>query len=155
MKAALIVQVAWGLAACGGSQSASAPTIVVDGSSILIVDDSDGSTPVKIPFEVDSHVLKESSHAPLDVLAAFVDGRGDYKLIEVQGHSDERGSEAYNLDLSKRRAESVIDYLVGAGVDRERLRARGLGSSRPIIRGSDERAWSRNRRVEFVIIEQD
>jgi outer membrane protein OmpA-like peptidoglycan-associated protein len=155
IQAALISQLAWGLGACGGSQSTSHPTIVVDGSSILIVDDADGSTPVEIPFEVDSAILKEDSHAPLDVLAAFVKGREDYKLIEVHGHSDERGSEDYNLQLSQRRAESVIDYLVGAGVDRSRLRAKGFGSSRPAVHGSGESAWSRNRRVEFVIVEAD
>jgi outer membrane protein OmpA-like peptidoglycan-associated protein len=155
ISAALISQLAWALAACGGSQSATSPTIVVDGASILIVDDADGTTPVEIPFEVDSHVLKDESHAPLSVLANFVRDRDDYKLIEVHGHSDERGSEAYNVQLSQRRAESVIDYLVGVGVERSRLRAKGFGSSRPAVHGSGESAWSRNRRVEFVIVEAD
>jgi OmpA-OmpF porin, OOP family len=154
MSAALAVQLVLLSSACGGAQT-SGVQVVVHGSSILLVDDGDGTTPIEIPFEVDSHVLKPSSHAPLDVLAAFVTARDDYKLIEVHGHSDERGSEQYNVNLSLQRAQSVIDYLVDKGIDRQRLRAKGFGSTRPAVKGSDESAWRLNRRVEFVIIETD
>ena len=155
LTVALALQLGLATSGCGGTQSPGAgdPTITVEGSSILIVDESESSSAVKIPFEVDSHVLREASYRPLDVLAEFVNLREDYTLIEVHGHSDERGSEAYNQSLSTRRAASVIDYLVGQGVDRSRLRAKGFGSSRPAVLGTGKSAWSRNRRVEFVIAE--
>ena len=156
IAAALLAHLGLALFACGGAQSsggAGDPQILVDGSSILIVEDLDDPTPVKIHFELDSHVLRETSHHPLAVLADFVNSRDDYALIEVHGHSDERGSEQYNRELSTRRAQSVVDYLVGEGVERERLRPRGFGSSRPAVQGSGESAWSQNRRVEFVLVD--
>lgn len=139
---------------CGGSQAVE-PRIVEKGSQIVIVDEAKESIPIDIRFEVDSHVLRESARAPLDALAEFLKSREDYGLIEVQGHSDERGGVAYNRTLSTRRARSVLDYLVEQGVERERLRARGFGSSRPAVQGTDESAWSRNRRVEFRVIDQE
>jgi outer membrane protein OmpA-like peptidoglycan-associated protein len=151
--AALVLLLGSGTLGCGGAQTVK-PRIIEDGTSIVIVDDANDSIPIEIRFEVDSHVLRASSHAPLDALAEFLQAREDYTLIEVHGHSDERGTEAYNRSLSKRRAQSVIDYLVTQGIERDRLRAKGFGSSRPAVQGTDESAWSQNRRVEFVIIEQ-
>jgi peptidoglycan-associated lipoprotein len=69
--------------------------------------------------------------------------------VELQGHADERGSEAFNLVLSKSRAEVVRTYLVAAGVDPGRITLKAFGGSQPFTRGNDLGSYARNRRVEF------
>jgi hypothetical protein len=76
------------------------------------------------------------------------------RSIEVQGHTDERGDDDYNLDLSRRRAAAVVDYLVAHGVDPGRLTSRGYGETQPIDRRHTEAAWALNRRVSFVLKKQ-
>ena len=71
--------------------------------------------------------------------------------IRLEGHADERGSTEYNLALGSRRAESVRDFLSGFGISADRLTTTSFGEDRPLVSRSDENAWSRNRRVEFVI----
>jgi peptidoglycan-associated lipoprotein len=70
--------------------------------------------------------------------------------LRVEGHADERGSLEYNLALGLRRAQSVRDYLAGFGIDGSRLMIESLGEDRPLDSGSNEQAWSRNRRAEFI-----
>jgi peptidoglycan-associated lipoprotein len=71
--------------------------------------------------------------------------------LRIEGHADERGSLEYNLALGMRRAQSVMDYLAGFGLDRSRFTVESLGEDRPADPGRTEAAWSRNRRAEFVI----
>jgi peptidoglycan-associated lipoprotein len=71
--------------------------------------------------------------------------------IRMEGHADERGSTEYNLALGSRRAESVREFLSGFGIDGSRLMTTSFGEERPLVNRSDEDAWARNRRVEFVI----
>ena len=71
--------------------------------------------------------------------------------IEVQGNCDERGSNEYNLALGNRRAESARRYLIDLGINSSRLSTVSYGEERPAVRGSNEVAWARNRRDEFVI----
>jgi outer membrane protein OmpA-like peptidoglycan-associated protein len=75
-------------------------------------------------------------------------------LLEVQGHTDERGDDNYNLDLSNRRAAAVMQYLVDHKVDPKRLEAQGYGETQPKDKRHNEAAWFINRRVEFVIIKR-
>ena len=72
--------------------------------------------------------------------------------IELRGHTDDVGGEADNLALSQRRAEAVRDYLVGAGIAQDRLRATGFGESRPLLEGTDEESRRVNRRTEFRVM---
>ena len=78
----------------------------------------------------------------------------DYSKIqvEVQGHTDSDGSATYNLQLSDSRAQSVMQYLVEAGVDAERLQAKGYGEVVPIADNETDEGKEKNRRVEFKII---
>jgi outer membrane protein OmpA-like peptidoglycan-associated protein len=143
------------LLACGGAQKPR-PKVVIIGTSIVIVDaDSNEQVPIEVPFEVDSAKLDPESFGMLDALAMFLDGNPDLKLIEIQGHTDDRGVEAENYELSVQRAKAVLDYLVSKKVDANRLRSKGFGSSKPAAAGRGESAWSKNRRVEFLIIRRD
>lgn len=124
-----------------------------DGRSLI---DTETDTVVlrDIHFEFDSAVIKEESHDILETIARSLSVHTDIALVEVQGHTDERGAAAYNLDLSERRARAVVAFLVAAGVDASRLRARGYGESMPVSPGHGEEVWARNRRVELVILER-
>ena len=69
--------------------------------------------------------------------------------ISIEGHADERGTREYNLALGQRRAESVASYLNASGVSRNRLITKSYGEERPLSLGSNDTAWSKNRRVEI------
>ena len=104
-----------------------------------------------IEFEFDSAKLKDSATPVLDsVVQALIDNP-DIRLVEVQGHTDERGDDAYNMDLSIRRAASVREYLESHGIAASRLISHGYGETRPLDKAHTEEAWAKNRRVEFVI----
>jgi OmpA-OmpF porin, OOP family len=120
--------------------------VVVTDTKIEILD--------KIYFEYDSDVIQKRSFGILDAIAATMQGNPDIKLVEIQGHTDERGSDAYNLDLSDRRAASVRRYLTEHGVDAGRLQSQGYGETQPIAQGRNEAAWAKNRRVEFLILKR-
>ena len=69
--------------------------------------------------------------------------------ISIEGHADERGTREYNLALGQRRSESVANYLVANGINRNRLIMKSYGEERPLSLGSNDTAWSKNRRVEI------
>ena len=103
-----------------------------------------------INFKVDSDELKESSFKTLDD-AADILIKYEEICLEIQGHASAEGDDQYNLELSQRRAESVMRYLVNRGISDRRLLAIGFGETRPIAEDSlDGRVL--NRRVEFHII---
>ena len=104
-----------------------------------------------INFEYDKDVIKADSYYILDAVVAAVKGNPDFALIEVQGHTDERGDDAYNLDLSERRAKAVVAYLIAHGIAAERLMSLGYGETQPVDRRHSEAAWQVNRRVNFLL----
>ena len=71
--------------------------------------------------------------------------------LRIEGYCDERGSTAYNLALGNRRAEAIRQFLTGFGLSESRFEIVSFGEGRPLVQGSNEDAWARNRRVEFVI----
>jgi peptidoglycan-associated lipoprotein len=71
--------------------------------------------------------------------------------IEVQGHADERGTTQYNMALGQRRVNQVIRYMESNGISSSRLRAVSYGEESPLTMGTDDDAWSQNRRAEFKI----
>ena len=71
--------------------------------------------------------------------------------MRMEGHADERGSNEYNIALGSRRAEAVIAFITGFGINASRFETVSYGEERPLVRRSDEAAWGQNRRVEFVI----
>jgi OOP family OmpA-OmpF porin len=108
----------------------------------------------KIYFETDKDVIMEKSFPLLDAIAATIKGHPEISLIEIQGHADERGDDEHNLDLTDRRAHSVMRALEDRGVELGRLRARGYGETRPVCTQHNEDCWSKNRRVEFIILKR-
>jgi outer membrane protein OmpA-like peptidoglycan-associated protein len=111
----------------------------------------------EVYFEFDKSDIKPESYPVLDGGAETIKivfaGNADVK-IEVQGHTDSKGSDEYNLNLSNRRANSVKDYLViNHGLTPDRLLARGYGESRPVASNDTDAGRAKNRRVEFVVIE--
>ena len=108
----------------------------------------------KIHFEYDSAVIQKRSYPILDSIAVALEHNPDILLVEIQGHTDERGSDAYNLDLSDRRAAAVRSYLVDHGITPGRLESQGYGETQPLDKRHTERAWSKNRRVEFLIVKR-
>ncbi len=103
-----------------------------------------------IQFETASADLDQRSHQTLDALARIIKDCPDF-VIEVEGHTDNMGEPANNQRLSERRAYSVRDYLVRAGVRTESLSAIGYGASRPIASNDTAAGMARNRRIEFNI----
>jgi outer membrane protein OmpA-like peptidoglycan-associated protein/flagellar hook assembly protein FlgD len=104
-----------------------------------------------IRFEYNSADLKdERSLKILDKVARILQRYRTYK-VQVDGHTDNIGSQAYNLDLSTRRAQTVMNYLVKKGVSMDNLRARGIGLLRPTADNATEEGRAKNRRVEFLL----
>jgi outer membrane protein OmpA-like peptidoglycan-associated protein len=108
----------------------------------------------KVYFELDSAILSAESFRILDDVAATLENHAELVRVEVQGHTDDQGEDAYNLALSQRRAEAVRAYLIAQGVPQERLTARGFGETLPLQPGSSEDARDVNRRVAFMIVER-
>lgn len=107
----------------------------------------------KIFFDTDKATIKPVSFPVLDDVADVIRVNSDIKLVEVQGHTDWRGSDDYNLKLSQRRAESAVKYLIDKGVDPSKLRAVGYGETQPIAANNTAEGMSQNRRTEFIIAE--
>ena len=106
----------------------------------------------KVFFDLDSAVITGVSYRVLDDVAAALENHAELRLLEVQGHTDDVGAEDYNQDLSQRRAEAVRKYLIGQGVEPDRLVARGYGETKPLQEGSSEEARDVNRRVMFKVL---
>jgi outer membrane protein OmpA-like peptidoglycan-associated protein len=107
----------------------------------------------KVFFEIDRAELQRDSVFVLDDLAKTLLEHPEIKLIRVEGHTDTTGTDQHNLDLSKARAQAVVDYLVSQGVEPSRLVSEGLGETRPLQAGDSEAVHATNRRVEFHIVE--
>ncbi|WP_026897262.1 OmpA family protein [Daejeonella oryzae] len=101
-----------------------------------------------IQFEFNSSVLRTSAYPTLDKLSAEVRANSAMQ-IQLDGHASAEGTEEYNMQLSKDRANSVKTYLVNSGVDASKISTRGYGESRPVASNATEAGRSQNRRVEF------
>jgi len=98
-------------------------------------------------FDYDSAVLRADATGTLKKNAETMRGAPDV-VVTLEGHTDERGTEEYNLALGERRAEAVRTYLVDLGIPASRLRVVSFGEAKPAVMGHDESAWKWNRRVE-------
>lgn len=105
----------------------------------------------RIFFELDSDVIKPESYPLLDEIAETLIRHGEVRGVQIEGHTDDQGSDDYNLSLSQARADSVRRYLVNTGIDAERLEAVGRGEREPLVAETTASARATNRRVEFHI----
>ena len=105
-----------------------------------------------IAFDTGKATIKAQSHALLDDVARALADNGWIEQIEIGVHTDERGADEFNLRVSDARAAAVKAYLVAHGVAAARVAARGYGETRPVCSDHDEACWSRNRRVEVLIV---
>lgn len=101
-----------------------------------------------IKFEIDKDVLIASSYPTLEEIVRILKAHGEIS-VEIQGHTDSTASEAHNLDLSKRRAKTVVQYLQNKGIASSRMTAKGYGEARPIDTNDTQKGRSNNRRVEL------
>jgi len=101
-------------------------------------------------FAFDDASLDQQAQEVLREKAVWLRDNPDASVI-IEGHTDERGTNAYNLALGERRAESVKSFLVNLGVNASRLTTISYGEERPIAFGQTEAAWAQNRRVAFVL----
>ena len=152
-KLLLLVVTGFFLASCaatntnqGGDSDASASSSGSDGSIVagtqedLIVNVGD-----RVFFEFDSSDLTVDAQATLDAQVAWLMQYPDTN-ITIEGHADERGTREYNLALGDKRAFAVYSYLAQAGIDTNRMEYISWGKERPEVVGSDETAYSQNRR---------
>ena len=106
----------------------------------------------KIYFETDKTDIKSESFPLLDAIAATLKGNPQIQLIEIQGHADERGNDEHNLELTEGRSASVQEGAGPAQRRAEPLKNHGYGETKPLCTQHNEDCWSKNRRVEFIIL---
>ncbi|MFV8281979.1 OmpA family protein [Christiangramia marina] len=128
-----------------------APTEVdpTSGQDLIPIDGS------KIYFDFDKATIKKESEVVLDSVVTYMNDYPNIK-VKVESHADARGSDSYNMALSKRRAASTVDYLVKKGIDRSRLTSEGYGETRPVNdctqpTGCTNAEYAKNRRSAFVV----
>jgi outer membrane protein OmpA-like peptidoglycan-associated protein len=105
-----------------------------------------------ILFQTGKSILSTSSYSELDRLLGILNDNPQMK-IEISGHTDNTGSLQLNLKLSEDRAKAVVEYLAQKGIDRTRLEFKGFGPQQPIADNATADGRSKNRRVEFKILE--
>ena len=154
----VVVLTILGLSGCSGSNMKSATSSASENisqtsqseASIASKPAEDDLSPLSLLtyFELDSARLSAETTVALDS-AVDILVRNPSALVVISGHADERGTREYNLALGHLRASAVADYMVAKGVDGSRIKKVSYGKEKPLLKGSNEEAWSKNRRVEI------
>jgi len=106
-----------------------------------------------IYFDFDKTSLKSQSFVELNKVVEFLKQNPTVE-IEISGHTDNKGSDDYNLNLSQGRSQAVVDYLISQGIDGGRLAAHGYGETKPIDTNDTDEGRANNRRVEFTVVKK-
>ena len=106
-----------------------------------------------IYFDFDKTTLKSESFVELNKVVEFLKSNPSVE-IEISGHTDSKGSDDYNQNLSQGRSQSVVDYIISQGIEGYRLTAHGYGESKPIETNDTEAGRANNRRVEFTVVKK-
>jgi peptidoglycan-associated lipoprotein len=128
-----------------------------DGSSTEDGEGAFGSEPERVRelgsiyFDYDDASIRGDARTTLKANSQAIQSRSEWKTVTLEGHTDERGSEEYNLALGERRANAAKQYLVDLGVPDSRMITVSFGEGSPAVQGHDESAWRWNRRVEFKV----
>jgi len=118
--------------------------VIVSATTLEILD--------RVHFATGQSRIEQRSYTLLDQVAAVLKSHPHLLLVQVEGHTDDRGTPTYNLLLSQARAAAVLDYLAAKGVERERLTAKGFGPTHPIGSNGTPEGRAANRRVAFTVI---
>lgn len=106
-----------------------------------------------IYFDFDKTTLKKESFTELNKVVDLLKQNATVE-IEISGHTDNKGTDSYNENLSQGRSQSVVDYLISQGIDSYRLGAKGYGEAKPIDTNDTDAGRANNRRVEFTILKK-
>jgi peptidoglycan-associated lipoprotein len=140
--------------ATGSSSASAAQTTTASGSATTATQMNDAEKLAQVGntvfFGFDSADLSGKAQLTLDRQAAFFNVNPTLIVI-VEGHADERGTREYNLALGDRRATTVRDYLLAKGLNSARIRTVSYGKERPVVSGSNESSWEKNRRAATVL----
>ncbi len=123
----------------------------MQGTGVDVHRDGDNLTlvmPGNVTFATDSATISGSFYSTLNNLAQSF-REYDQNTIDIVGHTDSTGAYQYNMDLSRRRAQSVASYLQGQGVNYSRMNVRGMGPDQPVASNADSYGRQQNRRVEI------
>ena len=101
-----------------------------------------------ILFDFNKSNVKPDSYAVLDEVVEYL-ATNQGIMMEIQGHTDDKGTAEYNMKLSYKRADSVRKYIIGKGIAAHRLKVSGFGFSKPVVPNDSDENRTRNRRVEF------
>jgi peptidoglycan-associated lipoprotein len=104
----------------------------------------------RIHFDLDMAEIRPDAERVLRAKLAILRASPNVQL-RIEGHCDERGSNEYNDALGNRRAQAVVDFFTGFGLDASRFAIVSFGEDRPLVSRSDEDAWAQNRRAEFIL----
>ncbi len=129
-----------------GCTDAGPPMVVLEADRIRIRGN--------VRFEVGEARIQKVSYPILDEVYSVLRKHPEVGPVLIEGHTDNRGSRAVNLDLSDRRAKAVLDYLVKKGIDAKRLRSKGFGFDRPVDTNNTALGRAKNRRVEFRLLRE-
>ncbi|WP_394822591.1 OmpA family protein [Pendulispora albinea] len=171
----LLLAVSVGVSACGGStQFQSAQAVAINGTPPppppapppppeppkppprVELRDNKIDFKEKIQFQVNKAIIKEESFSLLHDIAEVIKKNPQVKKLSIEGHASAEGSAQANKKLSDERAKSVVEYLVKKeGVEAARLTSRGWGVEKPIASNDTEDGREKNRRVEFLVTEQE
>ena len=132
-----------GGAGAGSSSAASGPRPGSQEDLVVNVGD-------RIFFDFDQFSVRQDQRAVLDRQAAWLKKYPEV-TVTVEGHADERGTREYNIALGNRRATAAKNYLVALGINPNRVQTISYGKERPAVAGSNEQAWSQNRRAVTVV----
>lgn len=128
----------------------SAPSRAVSGVEVASINVAQPTDMLQIVyFDFDSSVVRDEFNAVLEAHARYL-GANSSRLVALEGHTDERGSREYNVALGQRRSEAVRRVLSVLGVKESQMEAVSFGEEKPAVRGFDEAAYAKNRRVELT-----
>ncbi len=152
MKLGVVVLAIGFLAACSSTKKEEAP--VTSGSTSSAIrpgsqEDLKTNVGDTVYFDFDSHAIRADAQATLQKQAQWLQKNPSVRLI-IEGHADERGTREYNLALGDRRANTVKNALIAAGVNSSRIKTISYGKEKPFCTESNETCWQQNRRGHFV-----
>jgi peptidoglycan-associated lipoprotein len=151
-----VATLAFGCASSGGDEEATTASTsdfrdTPTTSDTTMSPDGERGLLESVYFDYDSSAIRSDARTVLQGNVGTINQNAGWRMITIEGHCDERGSEEYNLALGERRASAVRQYLVDSGVSAGKIDTVSFGEAKPAVQGHDESAWKWNRRAEFVV----